>query len=87
MEHKKGLYCDGHEQPVVVDYCQKVFLPAMEEYHKRLVEYEIGDVLKEVQKLMDGPTRWLVLVTQDEMTVQANDGKKKSWVLEGEQPL
>ena len=34
MEHKKGLYCDGHKQPDVVDYCQKVFLPAMEEYCK-----------------------------------------------------
>ena len=87
MEHKKGLYYDGHERPDVVDYRRKVFLPAMEEYRKQLVEYEIGDVSKEVQKLMDGPTRRLVLVAQDEMTVQANDGKKKSWVLEGEQPL
>ena len=87
MEHKKGLYYDGHERPDVVEYRQKVFLPAMEEYRKQLVEYEIGDVSKEVQKLMDGPTRRLVLVAQDEMTVQANDGKKKSWVLDGEQPL
>jgi hypothetical protein len=28
-----------------------------------------------------------VLVAQDEMTPQANDRKKKSWVLDGEQPL
>ncbi len=29
----------------------------------------------------------MVLVAHDEMTVQQNDGKKKSWVLDGEHPL
>ncbi|KAM6496657.1 hypothetical protein JOM56_007130 [Amanita muscaria] len=28
MEHKKGLYFDGHERPDVVDYRQNKFLPA-----------------------------------------------------------
>ena len=30
--HKKGVYFDGHDHPNVVDYCQNVFLPRMEEY-------------------------------------------------------
>lgn len=31
-EHKKSLYYDGHERPDVIDYCQKVFLPAMKKH-------------------------------------------------------
>ena len=32
MEHKKGLYYDGHDQPDVLDYRQNEFLPPMEKY-------------------------------------------------------
>jgi hypothetical protein len=42
-EHKKSLYYDGHEWPDVVNYHQKVFLPAMKEFRRRLVEYMSGD--------------------------------------------
>ena len=31
---------DGHERPDVVEYRDKVFLPAMEEYEARMVKYE-----------------------------------------------
>jgi hypothetical protein len=85
-EHKKALYYDGHERPDVVEYRQNVFLPAMEQYRHRLVEYTVGSVEKEVEKQCAN-TRRLVLVAHDEMTVQQNDGKKKSWVLNGEYPL
>lgn len=87
-EHKKALYYDGHERPDVVQYRQEVFLPAMEQHRRRLVEFVIGDVEKELQKTPDNyvETR-LVLVPHDEMTVQQNDGKKKSWVLDGEHAL
>lgn len=87
MEHKKGLYFDGHERPDVVEYRQDEFLPAMKKYRERLVEYEVGNVDAEVVKVRKEGERKLVLVAHDEMTAQANDGKKKSWVLEGEQPL
>jgi hypothetical protein len=39
VEYKKGLYYDGHEQPDVVEYRQKEFIPQMDAYRKRLVEY------------------------------------------------
>lgn len=84
-EHAKGLYFDGHERSDVVDYRQNVFLPAMGKLRSRLVRYEVGDVDKEVP--MEGSGRPLVLVAHDEMTAQANDGKKKSWIMDGEQPL
>jgi hypothetical protein len=87
-EHKKALYYDGHEQPDVVEYHQNVFLPAMEQYQHRLVEYTVGDVAKELQKQ---PANYvetqLILVPHNKMTVQQNDGEKKSWVLNSEHAL
>ncbi len=88
-EHKKALYYDGHERPDVVAYRQNEFLPAMAKYRKRLVEYMIGDVSKKIQKANDSLADGLelVLVSHDEMTTQANNGKKKSWVPAGEFPI
>ena len=86
-EHKKSLYYDGHEQPDVVDYHQNKFLPAMKEYRRRLVEYTVGDLDKEVQKSTNYVECQLVLCVHDEMMVQAHDGKKKSWVMDNEHAL
>jgi hypothetical protein len=87
-EHKKSLYFDGHERPDVVKYRQEVFLPTMKEHKRRLVQFVVGDVAKEVTV---PPTNYverrLVLVAHDEMTAQANDGQKKSWVSNGEHAL
>ena len=87
-EHKKSLYYDGHERPDVVQYRQEIFLPAMDQHRRRLVEFVVGDVEKELQKTPDNyvETR-LVLVPHDEMTVQQNDGRKQSWVLNSEHAL
>ena len=87
MQHKKGLYFDGHNWPDVLEYQQNVFLPLMEKYHERLVEYVVGDVDKEVLKPWNCVERLLVLVPQDESTMQAHDGEEFSWVYEGDQPL
>lgn len=87
-EHKKSLYYDGHERPDVIKYRQEVFLPAMAEYRKYLVEYVVGDVDTELQKPpLNFVERRLVLVAHDESTSQANDGRQKGWVLDGEHPL
>ncbi|KAJ7692283.1 hypothetical protein B0H17DRAFT_851995, partial [Mycena rosella] len=87
-EHKKALYYDGHDRPDVVDYRQTKFLPQMEEYRRRLVEYTVGDVDVQMQKPRGNYIeRELVLGAHDEMTAQANDGKKKSWILDGEHAL
>ncbi|KAJ7595275.1 hypothetical protein C8J56DRAFT_883493 [Mycena floridula] len=60
---------------------------AMKEYRKRLVEYVVRDVQKELVKDIQVPLRPLVLVAHDEMTAQANDSDSMSWVFQGEQPL
>jgi hypothetical protein len=58
----------------------------MERYRERLLGYKVGEVETEI-----GPRnfveRILVLLAHDESTMQANDGPKEGWVLEGEQPL
>jgi len=87
-EHRKALYFDGHEQPDVVEYCQKVFIPQVKEHRRRVVEYVVGDIGKEKEKLVENYVeRHLVLVSHDKSTTQANNGKKKSWVHENEHAL
>ncbi len=87
-EHKKGLYYDGHERPDVIEDQQAHFLPEMAKHEEHLVRYVVGKVEDEVLKAPSNYVeRQLVLCAHDEMTAQANDGKKKSWVLNGEQPL
>jgi hypothetical protein len=81
------LYFDGHERPDVVHYRQNVFLPAMEKYRLRLVEYDIEKVSEEILKPLPPGIRKLVLCAHDESTMQANDGMKAGWGPEGEQPL
>ena len=60
----------------------------MEAYWQRLVEYQPSNEKEEVVKSLNNFVECcLVLVPQDEMTAQANDGVKKSWILDGKQPL
>jgi transposase len=86
VEHKKAVYYDGHERPDVVEYRQDTFIPLFDSYRKRIIEYDQKDPTKEIPKDLGNIDR-LVLLPQDEMTTQANDGNKKSWVLDGETPL
>ena len=50
MQYKKALYYDGHDWPNVLDYQQKHFLPAMQQYQSWMVEYKIGEVEMEILK-------------------------------------
>ncbi|KAH8928062.1 hypothetical protein BT69DRAFT_1182933, partial [Atractiella rhizophila] len=85
--YKKGLYFDGHERPDVVKYRQEVFIPQFESYIPRLCQYEVGNVMKEVVKDLAPETRRVVLVSHDESTCNAHDGKHFSWVLNGQNNL
>lgn len=87
MQYKRALYFDGHECSDVVYYCQNIFLPAMEECWPHLVEYEVGNVAKEVSKPHPLGVWKLVLYAHDKSTIQANGGMKAGWGLEGEQLL
>jgi hypothetical protein len=86
-KHKKSLYYDGHDCPDVVQYRQTQFLPKMAEYRRRLVEYMVENIDMEVVKVLNDNKHKLVLGAHNKMTVQANDGKEKSWVLDGKHAL
>ena len=85
---KKGLYFDGHDWPDVIKYRQDIFLPMVKDYFPHLVRYQAGDAEKEVD--VSPPNyveRRIVLVAHDEMTAQAHDTVKKSWVFEDQHAL
>lgn len=87
-EHRKALYFNGHERSDVVEYQQNVFIPQMKEHRQQIVEYVVGDVEKENEKVVGNYVeRRVVLVSHDESTTQANDGQKMSWVHENEHAL
>lgn len=87
-KHRKVLYFDGHERPDVVEYHQNVFIPQIKQYHPQVIEYVVGDVGKEKEKVVENYiNHHLVLVSHDESTTQANDGPKKSWVHKNEHAL
>ena len=60
----------------------------MKAYEARLVRYVIGDVDQElIIRHKNFVEHWLVLLTQDEMTAQANDIMPKTWVFEDQHRL
>jgi hypothetical protein len=83
---QKGIYVDGHERADVVQYRQEVFLPAFEEIRAFLVTWDEEGQIVMPQNLPPGQ-KPLVLVTHDESTFNANDGKRELWMEDGKQPL
>ena len=87
MKYSKGLYYNGRDQPDhVLNYHQKLFLSAMQQYQSWMVEYKIGEVKTELIKQLWPGKRRIVLIAHGGSMIQANDGKKEGWVLEGECP-
>lgn len=77
---------DGHERADVVQYRQEVFLPAFEEIRPFLVTW--GEEGRIVMSQNPPPgQKPLVVVTHDESTFNANDGKRELWMEDGKQPL
>ena len=58
---RKGYYTDGHNREDIVEYRDKVFLPRMLSYERRMQEYS-GDEMDTVirPELLDGEKRVLV---------------------------
>ena len=70
----------------MVEYRQTVFLPLLQSLRPQLVEYEEGQVENEIVK-QRGNKPPAVLIFHDECTFTANDGPRKSWVLDGSHKL
>jgi hypothetical protein len=83
---QKGIYVDGHERSDVTQYRQEVFLPAFERIRPFLVTWDEEGQMIMPQNLPPGQ-KPLVIVTHDESTFNANDGKRQLWIENGKQPL
>ena len=82
---RKGVYVDGHEREDVKDYRNNVFLPKWRELSERFVQFDENGVWKKPD-LPEGVSP-LVLVTHDESTFNANDGRRKAWMEKGKQQI
>lgn len=84
----KNVYVDGHERTDVVEYRNEVFLPRWHAFSRRFVVFnENGLGAWEFPKGLKMGEKPLVLVTHDESTFNANDGKRRLWVKDGKMPL
>jgi hypothetical protein len=71
----KGYYTDGHNRADVTAYRDKVFLPIIVEYERRMVDYTGDDMETLVlPELSEGEKR-VVLITHDESTFYCCAGK------------
>jgi len=75
---RKGVYMDGHERADVVEYREKVFLPKMKEFERRMARYEGPELMRIEPNLLPGE-RELIAEFQDESCCQGNDHKTTAW--------
>ena len=81
----KGVFADGHERGGTFGYRNNVFLRTWKNYERRMVVFN-EDVIWKLPPSLLPDERPLVLVTHDESTFNANDGKRRVWV-NGKQPI
>ena len=82
---QKGVYVDGHEREDVKNYRNNVFLPKWRELTERFVQFEENGAWKKPN--LPEVVSPLVLVTHDESTFNANDGRRKAWMEKNKQPI
>ena len=82
--YTKSVYVDGHEREDVVLNRNKVFLPRWNSLKRRMVVFAEDGTWSPPPALLPGE-RPLVLVTHDESTFSANDGKRHGWMKKGDE--
>jgi len=88
ISHKKGLYFNDHDCPDILSYQQNEFLPTMKCHKPHLVHYTVSNVEAEPPIQPQNYVEWqLILCAHDEMTAEAHDTNKKSWVLKDQHAL
>jgi len=86
-EVRKGVYNDGHERDDVKQYWNEIFLPFLRELQPALMKWDQDLCPISNQQLLSGELAPVVMVTQDECTFNANDGRHFIWTHEDHQPL
>ena len=84
----KDVYYDGHERDDVVNYLQE-WAVRMVAREKLMTSYDQADPTIEICPTVDLSLgqQQLVMVTHDECTFYANDGKQVLWLRDDEQVL
>ena len=81
---------DGHECKDVVEYQNKVFLPAITQFKSRMAKLalneETGELIKIMPEVVDDQP-WIIIQYHNESCFHANDEARVLWLWEGEQPL
>ena len=83
---KDFMYIDGHERQDVKEY-RLQWARQMMEWKKRMEFYPYGNEEEVVQPTLREEEKKVVLVTHDESTFYANDGKKTRWQLPTESAI
>jgi hypothetical protein len=83
---RKGVYMDGHERSDVVEYRNKVFLPAIAQFEPFMAKHEGQELKKVMPEVPEGQQR-IIIQYHDECCFHANDDARSLWLREGEQPL
>lgn len=79
-ENKKGYYTDGHERADVVEYRNRLYLPAMQENEKFMRIYTGEDMLTESLPKDINENEEVVMIYHDETTIYCGDSNKTSWI-------
>ena len=83
---QKGVYMDGHERDDVVEYRNKVFLPAIARFEAHMAKHEGPELKKIMPEIQEGQHR-IIIQYHDECCFHAYDEARSLWLREGEQPL
>ncbi|NBV29198.1 hypothetical protein EBS02_09335, partial [bacterium] len=86
FKKRKGYFTDGHNRKDVVDDRQSRFLPTMKRFQRRMFSYEGTECQTCIVPELKAGEKRCVLITHDESTFYACDGKKHLWLEKGKGP-
>ncbi|KAG0633316.1 hypothetical protein HOY80DRAFT_1064291 [Tuber brumale] len=83
----KEIYNDGHERDDVKDNRDKIFLPYLKSLEASLMKWDESLNSLPSPEVLSGDQGAIIIVTQDECTLNSNDRRHFIWVHEDHQPL
>jgi len=86
-EVSKGVYRDSHEREDMIAYWMVVFLPTMRLLSTRLMVWDHELEPQPTIQVLNGEEQAVIIVTHDECTFNANDGRRFIWTHEEHNPI
>jgi len=86
VAHQKGVYMDGHKCVDVVEYWDKVFLPAIAKFERQMAQHAGLELKKIMPEPIEGQCH-IIIQYHDESCLHAYDDAQNLWLHAGEQPL